>query len=114
MADDEVGPGADDGVREGDDVAARLAEEPLRPGPHVLLIRSFGAGVHRHHDDVGLSVGLPYEAHRVLDVEQALRPWVRREADERDLRPAVPQHGDLAGRPVKRRPARLSAAIVSA
>ena len=96
MADDEVGAGADDGVGEGDDVAARLAEERLGPGPDVLLVGALGSGVHRHDDDVRLPVGLLHEVDGVLDVEQALRPGIRREADERDLRPSLPHDGDLA------------------
>ena len=90
VADHEVGPGTHDGVGERDDVATRLAEEPLRPGPHVLLVGSFGTRVHRHDDDVRLAICVSNELHRGLDVEQVLCPGVRREADERDLRPAFP------------------------
>ena len=104
VADDEVGAGTDDGTRERHDVAARLAEEPLGPGPHVLLVGALGSRVHRHDDDVRLPLGLLHEVDGVLDVEQALRPGIRREAHERDLRPACRMTAISPGRPVKRSP----------
>ena len=53
-ADDEIGARIDDGVRERERVAAVLAEEHLGARCHVLVRDAFGAGVHRHDDDVGL------------------------------------------------------------
>ena len=52
-ADDEIGPRIDDRVRERERVAAVLTEEHLGAGDDVLVRDAFGAGVHRHDDDVG-------------------------------------------------------------
>src|SRR5581483_11984607 len=95
-ADDEVGAGADDGVRERERVAAVLAEEPLRPGADVEVRRTLCAGVHRHHYEVGPDVRLPDEGLRRGEVQQALRPGVRREADDRNAGAADDRIGDLS------------------
>ena len=52
-ADHEIGPCIDDRVRERERVATILTEEHPVPGDDMLVRDAFGAGVHRHDDDVG-------------------------------------------------------------
>ena len=70
----------------------------------VLGVRSLGSRVHVDDDDVGVARGIADEARRSFDVEQALRPAVRRAADQRD--PDVPQRHvqHLAGKPLLEEP----------
>ncbi len=96
-ADDEVGARVDHCVREGDRVAAVLAEEPLRAALDVLVVGALAARVHRHDDEVGPLVGLADERLRGRDPEQALRPGIGREADDGDLGAADVDVRDLAG-----------------
>src|SRR6185312_13737488 len=77
-ADDEVGAGVDDGVREADRVAAVLAEEALGAGPDVLPVTALGTRVHGHDDHVGDAIGRADELLRGGDVGERRGPGIRR------------------------------------
>jgi hypothetical protein len=86
VADDEVGPRVDGGVRERGRVSTGLAEVELGPGADVDAVAALATGVHGDHDEIRLLRGAPDERLRRGDVEEVLRPRVGREAENGDPR----------------------------
>ncbi len=61
----------------------------------MLMIGALGARMEDRHDDVGSRRGLPHESLRRVNVEQALRPRVRREAEDRHAYAVFAEDRDL-------------------
>ena len=100
----EVCPCVDHRVREPACVPARLAEERLVVAANMLRPDAFRARVHVDEHDVRVPRRSADEPRRPAHVEQALRPAVRRAADQRDLHLAGAHVRDLSGQPLMEKP----------
>ena len=84
-------------MREPPLVAAILSEVVLGAVRDVLMIGALGAGMEDRHDDIGSRRGLPHESLRRVKIEQALRPRIRGEAEDRHAHAVSAEDGDLVG-----------------
>src|SRR5438132_2747079 len=100
----EVDPGAYERVGEATLVAAILAEVVLGPVRDVLIGSALGAGVEHRDDEVRSSRRPVDELPGGGDVEQALCPRIRREAEDRDAQALCSDDRDLPRAPAPAEP----------
>ena len=97
-AEHEVGARADRRPRERAQVPAVLAEGVLVAVRHVRVVGAFGARVEQHDHDVGAPGRAAHQPAHLARVVERRAPRVRREADERHVRPVAADEADLARR----------------
>jgi len=87
----EIGAGIDHRVGEGHDVTAILAVVELLAKGHVLHVRPFRAGVHRHHHDVVFDRKLADPFRRGRNVQHVVSAAEGGKRDHRQRRPSSPK-----------------------